>query len=338
MSQASAWEGAATTVQYEVQLGTWINWSRGRIMGATLTLNRTEGNLLIAFTAFFVGLVSSRFWRIACFVAHRVYSTPEPRDALHHQKQAILRNSASADSGLWALCQLAWTWRGTATRCVIRTFPAILTSAFCLVAFTTAGGFSSQISSGIGNEVLIKGDNCAIVLLDVVDAPVGMNLSVPWQSNAVNNAANYAQQCYCTPGPDTPGMFDCTSFATPNLPTIVNQKAPCPFQNGLCRSNDSNLVLDTGYIDTNKHLGINLPPGQNIQFRSVLQCAPLITEGHEWNATGVRENFTRYDYGQFYLGTPNYTYEVQSLEYQYHGQDGSKFSTIGDSLRLVSVK
>lgn len=53
-------------VEYSVHLGTWINWSRGRVMGATLTLDRRDGNLLIAFTAVFVGIVTERFWRIAC--------------------------------------------------------------------------------------------------------------------------------------------------------------------------------------------------------------------------------------------------------------------------------
>lgn len=35
-------------------------------MGATLTLDRRDGNLLIAFTAVFVGIVTERLWRIAC--------------------------------------------------------------------------------------------------------------------------------------------------------------------------------------------------------------------------------------------------------------------------------
>ncbi|KUI58112.1 hypothetical protein VP1G_05369 [Cytospora mali] len=303
MSEITPWEGAATTVEYEVQIGTWINWSRGRIMGATLTLNRTDGNLLIAFTAFFVGLVSSRFWRIACFIAHRLYSTPEPRDALHHQKLAILCNSASAGTGLWTFLQLAWTWCGTAKRCFVRTLPSVLTSAFCLAAFTTAGGFSSQISSGMGNEVLIKGDNCAIVSFQADDVADTINISSSWTSNKVNNAANYAQQCYST---ISSGMFDCSPFVKANLPSTVDKKADCPFKESIYRSNDSNLLLNTGYINTNKHLGINFPSGQNILFRSVAQCVPLVTEGYKWNASETWKNFTRYNYGPFYR-TPTYT-------------------------------
>lgn len=72
---------------FDVYLGVWTNWSRGRILGATLTLERTYGLLLLSFTATFVGFVASRSWRIITLVLHRIYSTPEPRDALHHQRQ-----------------------------------------------------------------------------------------------------------------------------------------------------------------------------------------------------------------------------------------------------------
>lgn len=57
-------------------------------MGATLTLDKTSGNLLIAFTATFVGIVTAALWRIGCLLLHRIYSTPEPRDTIHHQRQA----------------------------------------------------------------------------------------------------------------------------------------------------------------------------------------------------------------------------------------------------------
>lgn len=77
----------ADKVQYNVYLGAWTNWSRGRILGATLTLESRYGLLLLSFTAAFVGLVASRFWRIMTLMLHRIYSTPEPRDALHHQRQ-----------------------------------------------------------------------------------------------------------------------------------------------------------------------------------------------------------------------------------------------------------
>jgi hypothetical protein len=40
--------------QYPVYIGSWINWSRGQIFGATVTLKRNDATILIAFAAFFV--------------------------------------------------------------------------------------------------------------------------------------------------------------------------------------------------------------------------------------------------------------------------------------------
>lgn len=98
----SAWPGSEhdRALQYEVQLGLWTDWSRGRVLGQTLTLDREQANLLIAFTASFVVFVGARFWRIICLFLHQVYSTSEPRDTLHHQRQVLLRNSGSSDSGV----------------------------------------------------------------------------------------------------------------------------------------------------------------------------------------------------------------------------------------------
>lgn len=92
--------------QYQVYLGIWTDWTRGPILGQTLTLSRNNANLLIAFTASFIVFVGSRIWVILCLILHRSYSTAEQRDALHHQRQAILRNSSTSDGGLVRLLVL----------------------------------------------------------------------------------------------------------------------------------------------------------------------------------------------------------------------------------------
>lgn len=174
-------------------------------MGATLTLDQRDGNLLIAFTAVFVGIVTDRLWRVACHVFYRLvgsllihihvlivlnrcYSTSKPRDALHHQRQALLRNSESATSALWTIMQLMWVWRNITTRAVVRVLPAFLAAASCIIAFTVAGGYSSQISSALKNEVLLNGSNCGIVNAPR-DADL-MNVISPYDSKRVADAAN----------------------------------------------------------------------------------------------------------------------------------------------------
>lgn len=281
-------------------------------MGATLTLSRTDGNYLLSFTAFFISLVSARFWRILCFIIHNRLSTQDPRDALHHQRQAILRNSSSASSGLWTLLQLTWTWRRIAGRLLARTIPIIATTIFCAAAFTVAGGFSSQISTGISNEVLLDGSHCGIVS----DVALGMeNDQLSYTANGLFNAANYAQQCYSA---NTSHTFDCTSFAKPKLPTMVDYRAPCPFADSICRSNDSNIRLDTGYIDSSQSLGINAPAGERVLFRGVLHCAPLATEQNSGNVTLPLGKYTRYFYGpSATFDDQNFTYQAEGLSLQY---------------------
>lgn len=313
MPNVTAWAGADTSTQDAVHLGTWVNWSRGSIMGATLTITRTNGNYLLSFTAFFISFVSVRFWQILCSLVHYHLSTPETRDALHHQRQVVLRNSDSATTGLWRTLQLARAWRRTADNLLSRTLPVIAMAVLCVTAFTIAGGFSSQISTGISNEVLLDGSHCGITYtqsFSPTSGVVGMYIA-----NEAMSAANYAQQCYSANASHT---FACTSLVKPRLTGTVDFDAPCPFSGGLCRSNTSNIKLDTGYIDSGEHLGINAPPGEKILFRSILQCAPLVTDGFsESNAS-----HTKYYYGQKIQFPENYTYTSPNLASQrYNGSD-----------------
>lgn len=188
MTTQTDWSRSSPTVQNSVYLGTWTNWSRGKIMGATLTLDRSHGNLLIAFTAIFTGIVTGRLWRIACYIFHRWYSTSQPRDALHHQRQAILRNSNSAVSSLYTFLQLVWAWQNITSHPLVRVLPVLVTAMLCAIAFTVVGGFSSQISSALKNEVLLNGTNCAIV--SIPWTPELMHIMSSYDSTTAANAAN----------------------------------------------------------------------------------------------------------------------------------------------------
>lgn len=299
-------------MKYGVYLGVWTNWSRGQILGSTLTLSREDGNYLLSFTAFFIGLVSTRFWRIVCFILHNSFSTSKPRDAVYHQQQAILRNSSSVDSGLVTFLQLAWAWRRTTKRALVRLCSVIATAAFFAVAFTIAGGFSSSISTGISNDVLLDGSDCGLIIKRY-SSNEDLNLLGPYTSREANSAANYAQQCY---GTNTSGMFGCGTFVKARIPSSVENQTACPFAEGLCQS-DAGLRLDSGYIDSHEHLGLNAPFNERILFRTVLQCAPLVTEGYTSNISTSADNYTTYNYGTQSPGS-NYTYKASNSDTQYH--------------------
>lgn len=133
------------------------------------------------------------------------------------------------------------------------------------------------------------------------------------------NSLSSAQQCYST----TLSTFDCTYFVKNNLRSTVDSSAPCPFSEEICRDNSSNIRLDTGYIDSVTDLGMNMPQDESIQFRTVLQCAPLETRGYTGYKTTPTENFTQYYYGSFLYGPydENATFTIQSLSSQYYSPE-----------------
>lgn len=298
-------------------------------MGATFTTTRKEGNLLIAFTALFIPFVASRFWMITCLALHRHYSTSQGRDAVHHQRQMVLRNSSSPDSGLVSFLMMMWAWRSSSSKPIIRIAPSVLIAVLSISTFTLAGVFSSQISTAAGDEVLLNGNQCGFVSFVNVTSFSDMYQPISHTAKRLNDASNYAQQCYST---NSSGILDCNKFITRTLPTsVADYNASCPFSAGICRSNNTNVHLDTGYIDSNDMLGVNAPSDQRFAWRYVLDCAPLRTDGYK-HSNGT---YVMYDYGASNWGgtdnstTENYTGIFPSVESQYsdpsHDWTGNNF-------------
>ncbi|KAI1733495.1 hypothetical protein F4680DRAFT_463789 [Xylaria scruposa] len=314
-----AWSTEEQTLRYKVYLGIWTNWSRGSVLGKTLTISRQQGDLLIAFTAFFVALVGSRFWFILCLIFHRNYSTIQPRNILHHQRQIILRNSGSPDTGLLKLVQLLWAWRRS-PRSLIKILPTALTALLCMAAFTLVGGFSSQIASSVGNEVLLDGLNCGTLVSNGSSLPVELG---SYFAELFNNARNYVQQCYSA---GSSGLIDCKAFVTERIPLFINDTAQCPFQTGVCRSNTSNLILDIGYLSSHDHFGLNAPPNERILIRRVLHCGALTTAGFTSRYEDQNGNYTLYDYGTSFkaFGNLTFTNQAKAIDDQYNFERGEE--------------
>lgn len=311
----SASSGAGSDDQYPIDTGTWVNWSRGRMMGATLTLNRGDADLLIAFTAFFIAFVTTRTWRIFCFALHRVYSTPGLQDGVYHQRQAILRNSSSPESAIHLLLKLFWSNRLSMNR--FRPLSAAIVAILCIGAFTIAGGFSSQISTAVGSEVLLKATNCGF--LGAVDAFENGNrffTGIAHDSQRIDDAANYAQQCYSD---IKTGNLNCGRLIKKTLPMNIDLQAPCPFDDSMCLSTSGNIRLDTGYVNSHEDLGMNAPDDQRFRWRNVLQCAPLVTAGYTSETNTANGNDTLYHYGSMTTsdGFLDYIYRTKSVDSQY---------------------
>lgn len=210
--------------------------------------------------------------------------------------------------------------------------PAILTALLLLISFSIAGGFSSQISSAIGRDVLLDGSNCGFFLSEggsqnlEEESILASNLA-----HKIEQAANYAQQCYSR---NHSGMLDCTSFIVDRLPSTVDTQAPCPFAGAdICRLQSFNLRLDTGLLDSSEFFGLNSPESQRIFFRNILECAPLVTEPYSRYISTSINNYTVYSYGSTWWG-PNYTYQVETLHGQYARQGDNSFRGQGSNIML----
>jgi hypothetical protein len=81
---------------FEIYTGTWTDWSRGRILGATITLSSRDASFLLAFIAAFLTILVIRLWLIISFAAHQFIATGGKHDGLSYQRQVILRNAKSA--------------------------------------------------------------------------------------------------------------------------------------------------------------------------------------------------------------------------------------------------
>ncbi|KAI8627143.1 hypothetical protein F5Y19DRAFT_477707 [Xylariaceae sp. FL1651] len=328
-----------------VYLGIWTNWSRGAILGPTLTLSKRDGNLLIAFIAFFIAFVATRFWKIFCLFLHRYYSSTDPQDTICHQRQVVLRNSANPESGLTSFIKLlvAWRSRVPAKKLAVLAFPTII-AVVILAGFTTAGGFSATISTSVGDEVLIRGTECGQT--SILPGRTDFVRQISLDASKLNNAANYAEQCYNNTGS---GTLECNKFVVKALATTtIDRNAGCPFPNDICSRKEHNIRLDTGYLDSNDHFGLNAPSGQRFQWRYVMHCAPIQTKGYSTssdNGTWVRYHYggSQIPSGRNTTTSIDYTYEVPSIEAQYEERsdqviDGLNFRLLSAPLQLPFIQ
>ncbi|RWA09657.1 hypothetical protein EKO27_g5457 [Xylaria grammica] len=277
-----------------VYLGLWTNWSRGSVLGLTFTTTRARGNLLIAFTAFFISFVATRVWKIVCLALHRSYSTSEPCDTAHHQQQVILRNSSSPESGIVALLRLVYTYRSSLKGRLLRRLSPVLLAILLVAGFSIAGGFSSSISSAVGDEVLATSANCGIIAAS--DMSISANaLRTAVDSKRLSDATQYAQHCYAQ---DSAGMAQCQRYVVGKIATnVTDTSAPCPFEERICRTKE-NIRLDTGYVNSHSSIGLNAPESGRFAWRYVMHCAPLKTEGYTTNVTQGNSSWVRYHYGR----------------------------------------
>lgn len=224
-----------------------------------------------------------------------------------------MRNSSTPEDGIRLLAYLLWA--GRKSKGCLRPLSTAAVAAVCLLSFTIAGGFSSYISTAIGDEVLIKSSNCGRMDAGpgIFETPSVVNSYI---SERLSNAANYAQQCYSTSGGG--GLLNCGRFITKQIVSSIDRNAPCPFHDELCLDASSNLRIDSGYLSSHDHFGLNAPPDQRVLWRNVYHCAPLVTAGYTSLKNTSFGEAILYHYGNITISEVfDYVYAARSLDDQY---------------------
>ncbi|OCK78531.1 hypothetical protein K432DRAFT_394700 [Lepidopterella palustris CBS 459.81] len=259
----------------DVYLGHWINWSYGVVQGSTITMSKRDGAILTAAIAIFLTFAGARFWRIIAFMICLFLAKDSPQDGVYHQRQAILRNSSSAFASAWNFSLIVWAWRDKHCHAWRRVIPFIATALLTGLALSAASVLSGQISSSMGNEVLLSGKHCGALDMESNSDEAAFT-AMAYFSQLEEAALQRAEQCY------PPGTFteSCSTFIKPSFPLSKIRNASCPFEPSICQSDSSNLVIDTGYLNSHFDLGFNAPPSERILFRHRMHCAPLVLDGY----------------------------------------------------------
>ena len=301
------------TLSVKVYTGVWTDWSKGPILGATLTLKTQVGVLLLAFVASFVTLIAARLWRICRFIAHQLLSDERIHDGLYFQRQSILRNAHSPFETAWKSLQQWWYWRDAAHKVHRRTIPTALITLAYVAIFLVVAVFSAKVSDAASKFRLVRSEEGRCGILDVAspsDTPVDdqpleekekpLRAVVAREREQNKDADTYARECYEAKGDHTRSGTEGTSsycdiLAAPSLPWD-NTTIDCPFGD-LCIEGAA-LRLETKPLDTGKHMGVNQPRKNQIQYRKRTECAPLKlqfveTERLTWIDSATNETIER---------------------------------------------
>ncbi|KAH8592278.1 hypothetical protein B0O99DRAFT_743763 [Bisporella sp. PMI_857] len=264
-----------------VFVGIWVNHSKGSVIGLTLTLPPHYGNILISVLALLIGWAGSHFWGVTSFALHQFRGTTTKRDALYHQQQVVLRSRLSDTATLYRLWELAWAWKSNTRASFRRTFVLALIVFVNISAFLTAGAFSSRVTSTDG-EVLLRG-YCG--LFDHRTPKLFMGWSdEDWSYvdalffssyNGYRRCAAYTRACYSGAFKDS-DVTVCNTFTVQAIMSKVDRAAACPYQSGSCPFGA--IEIDSGMINSDKHLGINAPRKDQVDVRKIFTCAPIRAE------------------------------------------------------------
>jgi hypothetical protein len=240
-----------------------------------------HGAFLIAFLAIFVRWTGNHLWNILAFGAHQYRSTQSPLDGLYHQQQVLLRNTPGDAETIIDFMNLSYQWKSKVKSPLRRNIAILAIGLLHWLAFSAAGIFSSKVAI-TGDHALVRSDHCGwMASIFGVDIPTNQTLKDVTNAlfitgrQSAREALAYKSACYETDVSGTPSP--CDVYVQRRLNSRINRTAPCPFEKSVCETPYA-VELDTGYIDSRQHLGINTQDSDRISMRRVTTCSIVSAE------------------------------------------------------------
>ena len=277
-----------------VHCGFWLNRSQfhnhsrpyiltsignGTIRGLTLTLPTEWSLILVGFFALFLHLASGHLWRTLCFIIHQINASSRIQDDLYHQFQLLLRNAQGEGMFVGSLMKIGWAHMEFRFEVYRRSLFLIMLASSYGLGFYSLSGFSSRFVLESSGAVLALSRNCGWMeeadLFNLSDSKAfetGNALAV-MAHNGYRRSASYSRSCYGRFGGNSTA---CRNFVQPSLPSNISRSVSCPFAQNIC--NGEGITLDSGFIRSDLHLGINTGPTDSISVRKILTCVPLAGE------------------------------------------------------------
>lgn len=255
-------------------IGFWIDHTHNSVIGATITLTTKWGGLLTTTLALLVTFAGSAVWTILAFTLYQARIGPAARDASFFQEQVILRNASSSSVNAWELIKIRWKWYRRTQKVRGCAWLLIVVPLAVFLGFSAASIFVAKVAGKPFDvtSVLLKSQNCGFIRAYNIDLQSSLAL-VGKVANDSRTSSAYVDNCYHA----SPGRSGCTSLPVQKLPSSANYQAPCPFAElGRCLLGENAAVqLDSGYLDSNDHFGINAPVKDRVKYRMVNTCAIL---------------------------------------------------------------
>jgi hypothetical protein len=237
--------------------GFWVNWSKGRLLGLTLTPSPTNATFLTNALAMFVTICGGQLWTILRFAIHQLSSPSSKakhRSVLHNKQQVILRNTSTAIETARLTASLTWSSRKDTT--IFKSLTLILLATVYATFFMIAATFSNRVVNA-GQTVLLDSPYCGPwnqTYLGIASFGINVTSSEALQlsedylfklSQDVQLSLEYAQQCYVS-GIGSPPSSSCdisqTYFQKQRLEFTTSHEQSCPFSSDLC-SADADVIV-----------------------------------------------------------------------------------------------